>query len=367
MKENNNLVEFFNEKAQNAEICYRNNIYYNQDIEKLCKFLIPQNSRVLEIGCGIGNLVSSVKPQRGIGVDFSPMMIEIARSLHPDLEFIVADSHKLNAIDIKKPIDYIILSNLISYVDDIQTTLLEVRKICHENTRVIITYHNYLWEPLLKLAEKIGQRSPQPINLNWISDGDIENFLYLAGLEVVKKGKRFLLPKHIPLIGRLFNSYIDKLPIIRNLCLTSYLVTKPVIDRKNWDNKYTVSVLVPAMNEKENIEDAVRRIPRLGKQTEIIFIEGGSRDGTWQEIQRVYSEYKNDYNIIIMQQDGKGKGNAIRKGFDAATGDILMILDADLTVMPEDLIKFYDAIASGKGEFINGSRLVFQPALYMAA
>jgi hypothetical protein len=249
---------------------------------------------------------------------------------------------------------------LISYLDDIQTALLEVRRICNENTRVIITYHNYLWEPFLTLAEKIGQRSPQPINLNWLSDGDIENFLYLAGLEVVKKGKRFLLPKHIPIIGRLFNGYIDKLPIIRNLCLTNYVVAKPVIERKNWDNKFRVSVLIPAMNEKGNIEDAVKRIPKLGKQTEIIFVEGGSNDRTWQEIERVYSEYKDDYSIIIMQQDGKGKGDAVRKGFDAATGDILMILDADLTVIPEDLTKFYNVIASGKGEFINGSRLVYQ-------
>ena len=315
---------------------------------------------MLEIGCGIGNLLSCVKPKRGIGVDFSPDMIEIARSLHPDLEFIIADAHKLSTINSKKPYDYIILSNLISYLDDIQTALLEVRRICNENTRVIITYHNYLWEPFLTLAEKIGQRSPQPINLNWLSEGDIENFLYLADLEVVKKGKRFLIPKHIPIIGRLFNGYIDKLPIIRNLCLTSYVVAKPVIDRKSWNNKYKVSVLIPAMNEKGNIEDAVKRIPKLGKQTEIIFVEGGSNDRTWQEIERVYSEYKDDYSIIIMQQDGKGKGDAVRKGFDAATGDILMILDADLTVMPEDLTKFYDVIASGKGEFINGSRLVYQ-------
>ncbi|MCH7926548.1 MAG: glycosyltransferase [Candidatus Dadabacteria bacterium] len=359
-EENNNLVKLFNNKAQSAITWYNKNKYYNRDIEKLCKFLIPENSSVLEIGCGIGNLLSCVKPKRGIGVDFSPDMIEIARSLHPDLEFMIADAHKLSTINSKKPYDYIILSNLISYLDDIQTALLEVRRICNENTRVIITYHNYLWEPFLTLAEKIWQRSPQPFNLNWLSDGDIENFLDLAGLEVVIQGKRFLIPKYIPIIGQLFNGYIDKLPIIRNLCLTSYVVAKPIIDRKSWNNKYRVSVLIPAMNEKGNIEDVVKRIPKLGKQTEIIFVEGGSKDGTWQEIERVYSEYKDDYSIIIMQQDGKGKGDAVRKGFDAATGDILMILDADLTVMPEDLKKFYDVIASGKGEFINGSRLVYQ-------
>lgn len=360
MKENNNLVELFDKKAQSANSWYRKNEYYNQDIEKLCKFLIPENSSVLEIGCGIGNLLSSVKPKKGIGIDFSPSMVETARLLHPDLEFIVADAHKLNTIDTKISFEYIIISNLLSYLDDIQSSLLETREMCNENTRVIITYHNYLWEPFLKLAEKIGLRSPQPIDLNWLSDGDVENFLYLAGLEIVKKGKRFLLPKYIPVVGQLFNGYIDKLPVIRNLCLTNYIVAKPTVQRKNWENKYKVSVLVPAMNEKGNIEDAVKRIPKLGKQTEIIFVEGGSKDGTWEEIKRVQTKYENYYNIAIMQQDGKGKGDAVRKGFDAATGDILMILDADLTVRPEDLIKFYDVIASGKGDFINGSRLVYQ-------
>lgn len=356
MPNSSNFINHFNERAQKAEYWYKKNSYYNQDIEKLCRFLIPENSRVLEIGSGIGNLLASIAPKYGLGIDISPIMIETAKRIHAEFEFEVADAQQYI---VDKKFDYILLSNLLAYLDDIQIVMNNISNICSEDTRVVITYHNYLWEPLLVLAEKFGQRTPQPTNLNWLSDRDVENFLSLSGLEIVKKGKRFLLPKYIPIIGELFNRYIDKLPLFRNLCLTNYIVAKKVTVRDKWQNKYKVSVLVPAMNERGNIENAIKRIPNLGKLTEIIFVEGGSTDRTWEEINRVYSKYKDDRQLIILQQDGKGKGDAVRKGFDAATGDILMILDADLTVMPEDLDKFYEVIASGKGEFINGSRLVY--------
>jgi len=351
----NNLTNFFNQKADKAQIWYEKNKYYNKDLIRLYSFLIPKGSSILELGCGIGNLIASLKPKRGLGVDISCEMVEVAKNRHRDIEFKVMDTHNFN---INEKFEYIILSNLVAYLDDIQIAFNELNKVCNEKTKIIITYHNYFWEPILKLSEKIGLRSPQPMQLNWLSYQDIETFLLLAGFEVVKKGKRFLFPKYIPLISELFNKYLDKLPIINNLCLTEYIVAKQ--SDFNVRKEYSTSIIIPARNEKGNIEEAIKRIPKLGKSTEIIFVEGNSTDGTWEEIQRVYSRYKEDYMIRIMQQDGKGKGDAVRKGFEAATGDILMILDADLTVMPEELSKFYKAIASGKGEFINGSRLVYQ-------
>ena len=121
----------------------------------------------------------------------------------------------------------------------------------------------------------------------------------------------------------------------------------------------SVSVIIPARNEKGNIEALIQRTPRMGKHTEIIFVEGNSTDDTWGEIQRQGAHYQEYYHIKWVQQDGKGKGDAVRKGYSIATGDILMILDADMTVEPEELPKFFNAIASGKGEYINGSRLVY--------
>ena len=124
------------------------------------------------------------------------------------------------------------------------------------------------------------------------------------------------------------------------------------------EKNYSVSIIIPARNEQGNIEKAVLRTPAFGSNQEFIFIEGGSSDGTWDEIERVTKNYP-EKNILCFKQTGQGKGDAVRLGFDKASGDVLMILDADLTVPPEDLPKFYNAIQQGTGEFINGCRLVY--------
>lgn len=144
--------------------------------------------------------------------------------------------------------------------------------------------------------------------------------------------------------------------------LNQFVFARPIPESKSEEEiqeRYSTSVVIPARNESGNIEQAILRMPKLGKHTEIIFVEGNSTDDTWQTIQRMQEKYKDKFDIKIMQQEGKGKGDAVRKGYAAANGDILMILDADLTVPPEDLPKFYEAITAGKGEFINGVRLVY--------
>lgn len=127
---------------------------------------------------------------------------------------------------------------------------------------------------------------------------------------------------------------------------------------------FTVTVVIPARNEAGNIEPAVARIPEMGRHTEILFIEGGSTDGTRKKIQAVVQANagQRDIKLLVETADKtskrSSKGDAVRQAFAAATGDILMILDGDLTMPPEDLPKFYEAIASGRGQFINGTRLV---------
>ena len=100
------------------------------------------------------------------------------------------------------------------------------------------------------------------------------------------------------------------------------------------------------------------RTPIFGSRQEFIFVEGGSRDGTYEEVERVMKKYPGK-DIKLFKQEGKGKGDAVRLGFGKASGDILMILDADLTVAPEELSKFYEAMRQNRAEFINGSRLVY--------
>jgi len=355
MKKKN--LEFFEQIAPERDTWKAKNRYYWEDIENLCAFLVPENATVLEIGCGTGDLLASIQAEKKVGIDYSSNMIGIAKRKYPDIEFHVMEAEN---IMLQGTFDYIILSNTIGYLEDVQIVFSGLRKLCHLHTKIIITYYNFLWQPLLNVAERLKLRMKQP-QQNWLSMADINNLLYLSGFDTFKGGERFLIPVHIPFVSFFLNKYLAKLPLFRKLCITYYTLAKPFAEpsEENNKNKYSVSVVIPARNEKGNIENAILRTPHMGKHTEIIFVEGLSMDGTWEKMQEMHEKYKSGYDIKITRQDGRGKGDAVRKGFDMAQGDILMILDADLTVPPEDLPKFYNAIASGKGEFINGSRLVY--------
>jgi len=354
----NELIEsFFDGIAESRDYWTGKNYYYYAQIERLAQFIIPAGSSVLELGCGTGNLLNSLRPARGVGVDISGRMVDIARRKYPDHTFIHS---AIEDLQLDEDFDYIIISDTLDTVYDVQTALNKIHDLASSRTRILITTFNYLWQPLVKLAVRIKQRMPQPAP-SWLSNPDLENLCELAELETISTGNRILFPKKLPAITDFMNKFMAQLPLINRFCLVHYRVVKKrdLLPKAEAAKKYSTSVVIPARNEKGNIENALRRMPRLGKHTEIIFVEGHSRDGTWEEIKRVASEYRPQWEIKFMRQEGKGKGDAVRKGFAAAGGDILMILDADLTVSPEDLPKFYEAISSGKGEFINGSRLVY--------
>jgi SAM-dependent methyltransferase len=308
---------------------------------------------VLELGCGTGELLSALNPRRGVGVDFSEEMIRLARAGNPGIEFRLGDIEALESWG--ETFDVVILADVLGHLLDIEETLRRIRVFCQPETRIIISYYNFLWEPILKFGERFGLKMPQQ-HQNWLSTEDICNLLSLGQYQVVKTESRLLLPKRIPFLSDWTNRYVASLPGIRRLCLCRYLVARPLQLREK--NAASTTVLVPCRNEKNNIEAAVRRIPEFGSHREIIFVEGHSTDGTLDEIKRVKESHP-EKDIKWMVQDGQGKGDAVRKGFAAASGDILMILDADLTVPPEDLPKFYRALVENQGEFINGCRLVY--------
>lgn len=333
----------------------RNRAYYEDDARYM-RFLVPEGLRVLELGCGTGVLLDSLKPAYGIGVDLSPHMVEIAQHKYPHLNFVEGDVEDRALLEsLEGPFDAIILSDTIGYLTDCEETFLNLRRICSPDTRLIVTYISWFWEPVLTVGEKLGLKSPTP-ELSWLSTDDTIEMLRLANFESVKREWRQIVPRRLFGLGRLINRYIGTLPTIRRACLRNYLVVRPLYDFNG--RQMSTSVVIPCRNECGNVKSAVERLPRFCPDMEIIFVEGGSRDGTWEEIQRVIKAYP-EWDIKAVKQDGIGKGDAVRKGFDLARGEVLMILDADLTVPPEDLPKFYRALVSGKGEFINGTRLVY--------
>lgn len=264
-----------------------------------------------------------------------------------------------------KKYDYIVASDVLGHIADIQDFFEKTADHLTDDGRIVVTQYSALWEPVLRLASKLGIRKAT-IEQNWLSTQDIKNFAYLAGLETVKSGTKMLMPIYIPAISFLFNRYLANIWPFNHAGLFHYLVIrKPEVRTiSSTENKPSMSIVVPARNEAGTIEKIARELPVCGSFTEIIFIEGNSTDDTWSTIQNIIPkmqrEFANGKKIFkYAQQDGKGKGDAVRKGFDMATGDILTIYDADMTVPPTEMIKFYDAIVENKGDFINGSRLVY--------
>lgn len=343
----------FDALAARRQRWLKRNRYYYQDQEKYFKFLVPEGLSVLELGCGTGDLLNALRPSRGVGVDFSGEMLKIAKERYPGLEFREGDIEELE--NWGETFDFIILADVIGHLQDIEEVFRRVRPFCKAETRIVISYYNFLWEPVLKIGEFLRLKMPQQ-HQNWLSSEDICNLLSLTRFEMVKTECRLLVPKKIPLLSAFINRFVAPLPGIRRLCLCRYIVARPLGMRGGQELSSTI--LIPCRNEKGNIQAAIERIPEFGSHQEIIFVEGDSTDGTREEIERAISAYP-EKDIKMFVQEGTGKGDAVRKGFSEAKGDILMILDADLTMPPEDLPKFYRALAGDLGEFINGCRLVY--------
>jgi len=350
-----NLVEVF-DRAAGRRARFRGwNRYYYDELMRIFRFIVPAGKRVLEVGCADGYVLRELKPSFGLGVDISPKMIQRARAGAADeanLRFEIAD---IESTTFTETFDYVLMSDLLGNLLDIQQALENVRSACHDETRLIVNYHSILWEPLLRLGARAGMKMPQR-HQNWISPSDIGHFLNLADFEVVSRQMRLLFPKYIPGLSWLMNRLLARMPLLNKLCLAHVLVLRK--RARPQPRHRSVTIVVPCRNEKGNIRQAVTRTPAFGTKQEFIYVDGHSTDGTVAEVQKVIKDFP-DKDIKLCVQAGQGKGDAVRLGFAKASGEVLMILDADLTMPPEDLPKFYDALARGTGEFINGSRLVY--------
>ncbi|MEA5415253.1 glycosyltransferase [Synechococcus sp. BA-132 BA5] len=336
---------------------HRRNRAYYEDLNRLHQLLVAPGLRVLEIGCGLGDLLAATHPGHGVGIERDPAIAAAARAAHPNLKILCADAAAIDpeGITEREPFDVILLANTLNTLEDVQGVIERLAAFCHDRTRLVVSFHNWLWQPLLKTAETLGLRQPQPPE-SWLTPRDVQNLLDLAGWEVIKQGHRCLLPRRIPLLAPLANRWLSQLPVLEQFGLTHWLVARPASPAQR---RPSVSVVIPARNEAGNIAAAIERMPLLGSATEVLFVEGHSSDDTWAEIERVCAAYSGPLQLRALRQSGRGKADAVWLGFDQAEGEVLMILDADLTVRPEDLPRFYKALAEGRGEFVNGCRLVY--------
>ncbi len=325
---------------------------YHELVLAIHEATIPAGSSVLELGSGDGDLLAALAPADGVGVDVSGGMVALARGAHPELEF-VHDAGE--SIDLGRTFDYVVLSDLLPYADDLLGLFQSAARHAHPETRIVIHSWSQLWRPALRVLELAGLKRRTPVR-NWVTPEDVENLLQLAGLERVTQTRRILLPARIPLLSTLVNGILANVWGVRHLCLSYWIVARPQPRAER--RPLSVSILVPAKNEAGMIERIVAETPVIGTACELIFVEGNSTDGTADEIRRQI-ELHPEREIVYVEQTGRGKGDAVRLGFAQARNDVLMILDADLTVRPQELPSFLEAIATGRAEFVNGSRLVY--------
>lgn len=350
------LKVFLNgEFARNRQNWRLRNKYYYRDLLRFFRYAVPAGASVLELGFDDGWLLHALKPARGVYLGGSSVLNEQGRKHHPELQFV--EDNFGPSVPLAEKFDYIILNNVVGSVEDVQDFFTRLHQVAGPRSRIIVNYYNYLWEPVIHLGEWLHIKQKQPTQ-NWLSPEDIGQILQLSGFEALRSGRRLIFPKYFPVLAEFFNEFLAKLPLFDRLGFWNYVIARPCPAAAR-GAEYSVSVVIPARNEKGNIEELVRRTPEMGRGTEIIFVENDSTDGTYEEIRRVAEIYKGKKRVVYLQHPGGGKVGAVSAGFERAEGDILMILDADMTVAPEDLPRFYEALAFGQAEYAHGSRLVY--------
>jgi len=344
--------EFQDASAAQRDKWIRSNEYFYDSLKRILQLIVEPDKRVLHVRCQTGHLLAAVVPGYGVGVEIGQVMVDYAASQHPELHFVRSDPEDL---DLKEKFDYVIFDHIFDTVD-ILRAFERVREHCTSETLVVVINYNHLWQPILQFASMVGLRS-KFVEPNWISENDIRGFLRLAGFRPVRKHRLMLFPKWLPFFSTFMNKFIARLPALRRLCLMQVMVARPVPEPMD-ERDVTVSVIVPCRNERGNVQPAVERIPRMGGQSEILFCDDKSTDGTAEEVRRMQGLYP-DREIRLIEGPGISKAENVWTGFRSARGDVLMILDADLTVMPEELPMFLRALTSRHGDFVNGSRLIY--------
>jgi len=329
--------------------------YYARIQERLAKIVEP-NARVLDIGCGTGELLASLRPSVGVGVDFCGRTIREARRRHPALRFVQLAAEEVHRLG--DTFDYVVVCQVLGEIYDLQSLFRAIHPVCHERTRLLIVHYNRVWQPLLRLAEWLRAKNRTP-EQNWLPADEVGHLLRLSGFEPIRTFGMTVAPLYVPLISRFLNRFVGNLPWIHTLGLNYIAVARPMVQKAVAPRGRRVSVIVPARNEAGHIQPLLARLPKFAPEQEVIFVEGGSSDETWNVIRNTTDAYRGPLILKRLQQPGRGKGDAVRAGIRAATGDVLCILDADLSVPPEELPVFYDALIRGRGEFINGSRMVY--------
>ncbi|MDD4938703.1 MAG: glycosyltransferase [Candidatus Omnitrophica bacterium] len=349
-REPEGVKQHFNRIAAEYDYWKKKNDYYYSLIKDFYRKNIPPGSSVLELGCATGQILASVEPKRGVGIDISDSLITLAKSKYPQYEFNVADVEEFT---FSEKFDYCVMSDLIDHLHNIPRAIQSAYGALKPGGKLIITSINPLWNPLFGLLEKMRLKMPEGPHC-FIPNRFLEFFCQMKGFKTVCKGALIFIPKKIIFIGGILNRIIPKTPLLNRFCWVQTLIVSK--DQKA-KLDLSCSVIVAAYNEEENIAECVERVPDIGREYEIIVINDGSKDKT-PEILTALARKKHNLRVINFPEN-RGKASAIEEGIRAARKEVIIILDADMSVAPEDIPLFVEPLERGIADFINGTRLIY--------
>lgn len=344
--------EHFDKIAQDYDKWKTKNKYYYQNIKTFIDRIVRPGSKILEVGCGTGEVLASLNPSYGVGIDISPEMVKLAKQKFPQHTFIASPIEKFES---EEKFDYIIMVDVVDHVYDMMDVFDSIYKLCHPGTRIVLTTINPWWEPILHFMEKLGAKMPEGPH-NFIEKRNIAKMLSFQNFSINYSGYLLLFPKKIPVLSFLANTLGTRIWGLNKFSSVQYMVIQPGPPNTT-DLGYGCSVIVPCYNEEGNVQELIRRVPKMGRQTELIIVNDGSKDQTAERVRQMQKEFPNVK--LIDYSPNHGKGYAVKQGFDAATQEVIMILDADMTVPPEDLPRFFHPLNQGICQFVNGTRMVY--------
>ncbi len=327
--------------------------YYHKETQGYFELMIPPNQKILVIGVDAKQILDSLVPSKGVMVILDPSNLSNASVFH-DGSYECHTGFQMD--EIVGNFDYIIIHHALSLCEDIGSFVMKLIEFCNPSTRIIVSCHNYLWKPLLRIGEKLGLKREGGLEI-MLSGTDINNILSASGFQLISTTRTMLFPCHALGIGPVLNWIGKLLPFIDWLKINLFQKYR-LLPAVPSDQKESLTVCLTCRDEKENIEPLVKAIPRLTDEQEILFVEGHSIDGTHEEIYRVMKLYP-EKNIRVISQPGIGQGDAIREGFSRATGSIIILLEADMTSPPENIRYVYESMRLRYAEFMEGSRFIY--------
>lgn len=256
--------------------------------------------------------------------------------------------------NIEKKFDVIVVTDVLEIYSDIYLFLEKLNNLLEDNGKLILSSVNTRWGNLLKIAELLGLKS-KTNNFSYIHLNKIEKISNGAGYDLIETITRQFIPFKFLYLGNIINKILELLLFYFKFGVKTYIVLRKISIREKSLSK---TIIIPAKNEEGNLEELVSRIPKF-ENCEIIFSIGESSDRTL-EVSKKIIDKNSDFNIKLIEQSKNGKANAVWEAIALSSGDVLAILDSDLSVDPETLKDFFKIIESNSADFVNGTRLVYE-------